>query len=130
MSGVVLDTSAVLAMLKTEPGAQAVEEAIISSDPVLMSAVNLAEVLTVLSRQSVPRDAAVAGLRTLGISLVPFGEAQAIAVGRIEPSVRRAGISLGDRACLILAQARGLPVLTADRAWAALDFGVEVRLIR
>jgi PIN domain nuclease of toxin-antitoxin system len=43
---------------------------------------------------------------------------------------RRAGLSFGDRACLALALIHGLPVLTADRAWAKVDVGVEVRLIR
>jgi len=38
--------------------------------------------------------------------------------------------SLGDRACLALATARGLPVLSADRSWARRDVGVEVQLIR
>ena len=33
-------------------------------------------------------------------------------------------------AVLQLAAMRGLPAVTADRAWAGLDVGVEVRLIR
>ena len=40
------------------------------------------------------------------------------------------GLSLGDRACLALAQRDGVPVVTADRAWAArLGIGVEVELM-
>ncbi len=39
-------------------------------------------------------------------------------------------LSLGDAACLATARVLGMPVLTANRAWAALPVGVEVRLIR
>lgn len=40
------------------------------------------------------------------------------------------GLSLGDRACLALGMKMNLPVLTADRAWAKLDLGVQVNLLR
>jgi len=39
-------------------------------------------------------------------------------------------LSLGDRACLALGERLGLPVVTADRAWADLDLDVAVSLIR
>lgn len=35
-----------------------------------------------------------------------------------------------DRACLGLGLARGVPVVPADRAWAGLDLGVTIELIR
>jgi len=41
-----------------------------------------------------------------------------------------AGLSLGDRACLALADAMGCPAVTADRAWSSIDIGVSVVLIR
>jgi PIN domain nuclease of toxin-antitoxin system len=44
--------------------------------------------------------------------------------------VPRAGLSLGDRACLALASALGLPAITADRRWPSLALGVEVRVLR
>jgi ribonuclease VapC len=39
-------------------------------------------------------------------------------------------LSLADRACLALAQHEGLPAVTADRKWAQVDIGVDIRLIR
>jgi len=42
----------------------------------------------------------------------------------------RAGLSLGDRACLALGKTLGYAVVTADRVWESLDAGVEVVLIR
>jgi len=129
--GVVLDTSALVAALLSEPGGEAVPEAFASGWPLLLSAVNLAEVIAILHRRrGLSGRAAAEALLPLQLEIVPFGPDQAIAAGGLEPVLRRKGISLGDRACLMLARERGLPVLTADRAWAALDLGVEVRLIR
>ncbi|MBA2515401.1 MAG: hypothetical protein H0V26_13925 [Solirubrobacterales bacterium] len=45
-------------------------------------------------------------------------------------SARPPGLSLADRCCLALAHRLGLPILTANRAWATIDVGVEVQLIR
>ena len=39
-------------------------------------------------------------------------------------------LSLGDRCCLALGRRLEVPVLTADRAWSAVDAGVEVRQVR
>ena len=50
-----------------------------------------------------------------------------------EPGRERvAGLSLGDRACIALGHRSGLPVLTADTAWTALDLGpgVEIAALR
>ncbi|MBM3268988.1 MAG: hypothetical protein FJZ01_15220 [Candidatus Sericytochromatia bacterium] len=40
------------------------------------------------------------------------------------------GLSLGDRACLALAGAAGLPALTSDGAWVGVQTEVEIRLVR
>jgi PIN domain nuclease of toxin-antitoxin system len=53
-------------------------------------------------------------------------------VAQIRSQLPTAGLSLGDRACLALASARGLPVVTAGRAWLehAGRLGVDIRSIR
>ncbi|HEV2364580.1 MAG TPA: hypothetical protein VGS12_10345 [Caulobacteraceae bacterium] len=38
----------------------------------------------------------------------------------------REGFSLGDRLCIALAREHGPRVVTMDRAWLAIDLGVEV----
>jgi len=62
--------------------------------------------------------------------VVTFDAESAYAAAMLRDRTRQFGLSLGDRACLALGAARGLPVLTADRSWAELSIGVEVRLIR
>ena len=126
-----LDASALVAPLLGEAGGEVVLAAVAAGGPLLLSAVNLAEAIAILHRhRGLPAAEARDDLLSLGLEVVPFDAAQAAAVGALEPGLRGQGISLGDRACLALAQERGLPVLTADRIWARLDLGIEIRLIR
>ncbi len=95
-----------------------------------MSTVNLAETYTRLVRDGHPLAGILARLDGLPIEWVAFSDVHAAKSGELWRSTRQAGLSLGDRACLALAIERGLPVLTADRAWAGLGLPVEVQLIR
>lgn len=127
MSEVVLDASAVLALLRNEPGAEEVERHL---EGARMSAVNLAEVVGHLLRAGVPAEHVALAVDALRLDVRPLDAALAFEVGRLEPLTRPHGLSLGDRACLALARTSGLPVLTADPAWAGVDVGVDVRVIR
>ena len=123
----VLDSSAILALLNDEAGADVVAEILPSS---VVSTVNLAEVIASLVNKGVSAADAEATLLTLDCKSEPFRREEALLAGRLRESTRQAGLSLGDRACLALALSLGLPVLTADRAWRNLPLEVEVRLIR
>jgi PIN domain nuclease of toxin-antitoxin system len=50
--------------------------------------------------------------------------------GVLRAATAKLGLSLGDRACLALAQREGAPVYTADRHWRGAVSGVDIRLIR
>ncbi len=121
----VLDASAVLAVLRDEPGAAGIE-----FDGALVSAVNWAEVVQRLARERTHPKVLTARAVASGLVIVDFDVALAETTGALWAATRAAGLSLGDRACLALAIELGLPALTADRAWAALDVGVAVRLVR
>lgn len=127
MSTIVLDASAVLALLNAEPGHDVVTRALPGA---VISAVNLAEVIGKLADASVPAEAIDQALGALDLDIIQFDADQARAAGLLRPQTKASGLSLGDRACLALAFARGVPALTTDRAWTELDLAVEVRLAR
>jgi len=122
-----MDSSAVLASIRGEPGADVVNAALAGS---FTSAINLAEVVSKLIQDGVPGAEAATIVRRIGVQLVETDEEQALAASLIHAITRSAGISIGDAFCLALGKLRGCPVMTADRAWKTLDLGVEVTLIR
>ena len=127
MSDYVLDASALLALLNAEEGADLVQDLLPDA---VISAVNLAEAVTRLSAVGMPGNEIRAALALLGLETIPFGEEQAFQVGLLYPHTQPFGLSLGDRACLALAQATAATAVTADQAWEGLDIGVGIRLIR
>lgn len=129
----VLDASALLAWLQGETGADQVDEAL--KQGAVIHVVNWAEVLTRLASKGLPAAEATRQLTERGIlgqlltvDLGTLGDAE-VTADLFSPT-RGAGLSLGDRYCLALAQRLGVPVLTADRAWSSLSVGVPVTVIR
>ena len=127
MNAVVLDASAILAMTSGEPGAERVKSVLAQS---VATTVNFAEVVGYLMRRGVSETATREMLIPLPICWAEFDEDLAYRAGILAPETRAAGLSLGDRACLALAQRLGAPALTADRAWRTVDVGVAVEIIR
>lgn len=127
MNEVVLDASALLALLNEEPGAELVEEAIPGA---VISTVNLSETVAKLAERGMPEAEIRVALGEIGFRVVPFDEELSYLTGMLRVSTRSAGLSFGDRACLALGRRLNLPVFTTDRDWASLNVGVEVRLIR
>lgn len=126
---IVFDSSAVLAFLLRESGGDDIADALAGS---IISTVNLAEIVTVLSRGGNPQDEVRAVIADLALVAVPPDEAMALDAGFLHYATRSAGLSLGDRFCLALARKLGAPVMTADRAWVKVGtrVAVEVRVIR
>ncbi len=128
MASIVFDASAILALLRDEPGANVVAQYICDG---LISAVNLQEVIKGLLRRDVPIDAALAMLDALHLEVRPHGRTDAIAAAKLYPVTKEFGSGLGDRTCMALAIAEGLPVITADQQWARIDVpGLRLLLAR
>ena len=127
MASAVLDSSAVLAVLNAEPGADLVIAAL---DDALLSTVNYAEVITkIVERGSTYKEAEVA-LQLITATVVDFDLGLAQRTGSLRTETLKRGLSLGDRACLSLAEREGVPAITGDRSWIGAVSSVEVRLFR
>ena len=127
MTECVVDSSVLLAIVRAENGAAEARRALPGS---LLSAVNMSEVAAKLTDWGMNPAGIQETFDTFACTIVSFDDGQAFSSGLLRQLTRSAGLSLGDRACLALALQTGLPVLTADRAWAELELGVDVRLIR
>jgi PIN domain nuclease of toxin-antitoxin system len=133
VNSIVLDSSAILAMIQGERGGERVEVLLDSMDAgadlqVYVSWVSWCEVLTRNRRDNpdVTADELTAVLA--GVELVPFaGDAAELAANYAE--VSRA-LSLGDRACLALAKSLQATAWTTDRLWVECKLDVPVELIR
>ena len=123
-----LDASALIAWLRNEPGADVVQRALDAGS--VINAVNLAEVLTRFHDIGVAGTEVLGDLHLAGVTTLSYGEDDAQQTADLRAATRSGGLSLGDRACLALAIRLGRPALTADRAWAPLNVGAQVELIR
>ena len=128
MNRIVLDASALLAVLNREPGADKLTPQLLSN--AASSTVNLAEVQSKLvSRGLNPHEAWEATLSPIR-EVVAFIAEHARTAGSLVGQTRGLGLSLGDRACLALGLALKAPVYTADKLWKNLKVGVRIHIIR
>jgi len=127
MSRVVLDASAVLALLNQEAGSDTIASLIPQA---VISAVNLSEVIAKLADAGIPEASIHQILQHLNLEVIAFNNEQALTAGLLRPLTKSQGLSLGDRACLALAMTLNLPVITSDRAWSKLPLDLEIRVIR
>ena len=126
---IILDSSAVLAVLRNETGASVVLEALPDS---VICAINLGEVVQVQIREGKTREQAAAVINALQIPVVDVDADLAIYAAELRMKVLKQGISQADSICLALAKREGAVALTGDRKWLEIAeiLGVEVRLIR
>lgn len=128
MSDVVLNSSAVLTVLRNEPGADKVES---YAGRAAISAVNLHEVIKEMLREGASLEATRGVLDELGIELHPHGEDDAYAGAALYEQTKRYGRGLGDRSCMALGLKLNVPVLTTDREWEKVQVeGLEIVRLR
>lgn len=124
---VVLDTSALLAVLLNEPREDRVRPVLAEA---VISAVTSAEVVARLVECRAGEELIGLAEGLVGQGVVPLDAAQGETSGGLRALTRKAGLSLGDRCCPALAKTMGAKALTADRTWAGLGLGITIELVR
>jgi PIN domain nuclease of toxin-antitoxin system len=123
----VLDASAILAVYLDEPGADAAAPIIAGS---LLSSVNYTEVISRALDRGRSFDHVLRSLMQMAFVVVAYDMSLARRAGELRSVTRPFGLSVGDRACLALAERERVPAYTTDRTWANLNLGIDIRLIR
>ena len=132
MKPIIADTSAVIAYLNFETGADEVRQRLAR---IRITMVNVAEIVAVVSRHQVTRAWIEERIFRVFSDLLPFDREHAYLCGALEPATRPKGLSLGDRACLAAGILHSWPVLTAESRWTEIDwkahgYKIDIRLIR
>ena len=123
----VLDSSAIIALVRRERGWEKVQAALEHS---VVSAVNLAESMTKLIRQGGEPRMVERLLKALDLEVLPWDEELSWASRDFCPLAWTHGISFADRSCLTLARHLDLAAMTADTEWKKAGHGVRVVLFR
>jgi ribonuclease VapC len=130
---IVVDTSALIAVIKQEPGYEILEERLLGSAAVLVSAVSLLEARMVTHRE--PRGTRVDDLDKLidvaGVAIIPFDAAQSeFAFAAFRRFGRGSGhgarLNFGDCAAYALAKSRDAPLLFVGDDFTATDIAPAV----
>jgi len=122
----VIDASALLAVLQKESGYLTVIPLLTGA---AMSTVNLSEVLKKSEQKGLKIPNLVNSLQALGIEMIPFTVEQAELAATLWANTSFLGLSLGDRACLALAQFLQAVAITADKSWANVS-NIQTQIIR
>jgi len=128
VNSVVLDASAVMAVLNQEVGAERLTHSLLVG--ACCSSVNVAEVLGKLVERGIQPADAWDNVTAVVPQILPFSAQHARTAGSLITQTRPSGLSLGDRACLALALALDAPVYTADRSWKNLKLAIAIHVIR
>lgn len=129
MSNVILDASALLALIQNEQGSEIVKPLIQFA---CMSTINITEVLTCLQRtKKFSSNEAFTLVTEIIPSIIPFDLEQAAHTAQLQPYTQPKGLSLGDRACITLGIKLQIPIYTADKIWAKLKLNnADIKVIR
>ena len=124
---IVLDSSAVLAVLLNEPGADRAEAAF---EQGVITAASLTEILSKALKFGFDLQSAYERVVSFGLTVHPVDEAQAFLAAEISKAPRELNLSLGDRLCIALAMTLRVELLTGDTGMSLYDAGIPITKFR
>jgi PIN domain nuclease of toxin-antitoxin system len=126
---VILDASALLAVVLKEKGADIVVKALEEGNT-CMTTVNLAEVMVKMYEHTFSKEDINAFMDGLSIHVIDVDMELAHIAASYYPKTKSLGLSLADKICFAAAALGNYKALTTDRAWAKANVGVKVQVIR
>lgn len=125
----VMDASAMLAQMQSEIGADVVDNLVLEHECVI-STVNLTEVATKLMDKGLAPAQLARTLKELDVQPIDFDQEQSLLCAKLRVTTKSAGLSLGDRACLALAQLMQGTAVTSDHAWQDVKKAVDIKILQ
>lgn len=127
MTSVVLDASAILALVRDEAGA---DQVAVHIGRAAVSAVNLQEVIGELLASGLEEATIREIIDELRLDIRAYDTTAAYAAAALHARTSDTGRGLGDRSCLALALHLGIPVLTADPGLKKLKVkGLKIEIV-
>jgi PIN domain nuclease of toxin-antitoxin system len=120
-----LDTSALIALLKKEPGYEEIEDIIANS---AISSVNLSELVAVLARSGISDLDIDEMIKDIVPEIIPFCEYTSIKAGKLLTITKTYGLSLGDRACIATGDFYEMEIHTTDKAWLKVQSEITAKI--
>ena len=124
---IVLDSSALLAVILEEPGADRVVE---TFSEATISAATLTEILSKARQRGLSTDGSYRQIVKFGIAVAPVTTLHARIAAEISRAPRELDLSLGDRLCIALAMSLDCGLVTSDRGIAGFDTGIPITMFR
>lgn len=124
---VLVDASAVLAVMFRERGAESVAPFLSSA---IATNVVMMEILSKMAQKGMTVVEARYEVEDSGLRWRTLGPDSATLAADYLLRFRTMGISLADATCLAMGDILRVPILTADKDWAKLGLALDIRVIR
>ena len=123
----ILDASALLALLQGEPGADKVQAVLHRA---IINTVNWSEVIQKLSVRDPDAADIRAEMELTGLKIMPFTIDQAEICASLWEQAQPFGLTLADGSCIATGIDRNMEIMTTDKVWQEMELPIAVHVIR